>query len=113
MTEHTIGDISEFPEGEGRAVDVDGIEVAVFNLGDGELRAILNRCAHKQLPMHEAGSEVLGRTLGSVDPEECTIQCPWHHLQWDLETGHNPVLDATLSVFDTEITDDGDVVITI
>lgn len=113
MTEHTIGTLDDFPEGEGRAVEIDGIEIAVFNLGDGDLRAILNRCAHKQLPMHEAGSEVLSRTLGNVDAENCSIQCPWHHLEWDLETGHNPVLDANVSVFETVVTSDDEVVVTI
>lgn len=111
MAEHTVGDISEIPEGEGTAVDVNGIEIAVFNLGDGEIRAILNRCAHKGLPMHEAGSEVLGRELGNVDAETCSIQCPWHNLEWDLEDGYNPVLDSHISVFDAEVRDSGDVVV--
>jgi len=113
MVEKTIGRVSEFPVGEGKAVEVNGIELAVFNLGGGEFRAIINRCSHKGLPMHEAGKEVLGQELGSVDAESCSIKCPWHNLEWDLETGHNPVLDANVSVFDVEVTDEGSVVVEI
>ncbi|GAB3035399.1 hypothetical protein GCM10025298_25670 [Natronobiforma cellulositropha] len=91
-------------------MSVDGTEIAVFNLG-GTFRAILNNCPHKNLPLDPAGSHQLGAVLGAVDEERCTIQCPWHNLEFDLESGHNPVLDRALPTFDVTTNDADEVVL--
>lgn len=110
MTRTKVGSIQDFPEGEGTPVTVQGTSVAVFNLGD-ELKAIVDNCPHKNFPLHQAGTEQLGATLGAVDDEECSVQCPWHNLEFDLESGHNPVIDVDVPTFDVEVTDEGDVFI--
>lgn len=114
MTTHTIGKLGEFPEGRGTQVNVDGIEIAVFNV-DGELFGIQNRCPHKRLPLHLAGhprhGSATGRdceplSRGNVDPDGSTIECPWHHLEWDLETGYNPVKRVSIPTYDVDVIDD-------
>lgn len=117
MPKHSIGTIDDFPEGEGRPVEVNGLRIAVFNT-EGDLYAILDWCPHKKLPLHAAGQpkfvgeEYLeeyggeGATRGDVDVDELKINCPWHHLEWDLQTGHNPPTDRHIPTFDVEVIDD-------
>ncbi len=109
-----IGTIDEFPEGRGTKVDVDGIEIAVFNL-DGDLYGISNLCPHRRLPLHRAGEPKRRPadevdedvdTIGEVDPEEGCIRCPWHRLEFDLESGVNSQTDQQVGTFDVEV--DGD-----
>jgi len=76
MTRHVLGDPSEFPEGTGVGVEVDGLPIAVYRV-DGEFYALSNRCPHKGGPMFE----------GTVDAEACSVQCPWHGWEWDLASG--------------------------
>ena len=76
MTAHVIGSPSQFPEGQGVGVDVDGLPIAVFRI-DGKLDAVQNRCPHKGGPLYR----------GDVDVESCAVHCPWHRWKWDLKTG--------------------------
>lgn len=100
MTRHVIGEPSAFPEGEGVGVDVDGLPVAVYRV-DGQLYAVDNRCPHKGGPLYE----------GEVDTATCSVQCPWHGWEWDLETGRF-VVDERKRLRTFEIVEeDGDVVI--
>lgn len=62
------------PLREGRAVEVDGREIAIFNLGDRFL-AVENRCPHRGGPL--ADGIVSGRT----------VVCPLHAWKLDLEEG--------------------------
>lgn len=55
-------------------VEVNGTEIALFNLG-GEVHAIDNNCTHVGGPLCEgeiSGSEVI---------------CPWHGAAFDIRTG--------------------------
>ena len=61
-------------------VTIDGISVAVFNVG-GLLFGVDAKCTHMGGPIHR----------GSVSGT--TVTCPWHHSQFDLRTGalvHGP-----------------------
>lgn len=108
MSEHRIGTVDEFPENTGVQVEVDGYDIAVFNL-DGSFYAIYNRCTHKNAPLHEAGEKRFnserceGTTKGKVDPQNCSVRCPWHRLKWDLETGRNSATGAQLPTFDVNV----------
>lgn len=111
MTEHHIGTVEDFPAGQATKVEIDGIPISVFNI-DGSFYGIHNICIHKNLPMDKIGDEAIvsselkedGRryTLGEIDEETLTIRCPWHNLEWDLETGTSEVLGRSISTFDVE-----------
>ena len=66
--------VSALAIGENIVVDVDGVDVAVFNL-DGEFYAIEDVCTHD-------GGEI---TSGIV--EGCEIVCPRHGARFCIKTG--------------------------
>ena len=100
----------DIPKGRGIAVNIDGIEVAVFN-ASGDFHAISNRCAHQHAPMCNAGEEKINadhtwtKTRGKVNAEECTVTCPWHLWKWDLETGENEPSGQKIATFDVAVED--------
>ncbi len=112
-----VAEADEIPEGRGVGVDVDGVEVAVFNTGDG-FYAISNRCAHQHAPLCKAGEEKINaehtwtKTRGGVNSETKTVSCPWHLWSWDLETGENEASGRRIATFDVAV-DDGDVLVRI
>lgn len=75
MPEFTsVAKAGEVPEGEGRVIKVDGVDVALFHL-DGEYYAIDNTCVHRGGPLGE------GMCDGIV------VTCPWHGWQYDVTSG--------------------------
>jgi 3-phenylpropionate/trans-cinnamate dioxygenase ferredoxin subunit len=70
----TVAKVEELPPGSYRVVDVDGIAVAVFNLG-GEYHAIEDVCTHD-------GGQLTG---GTIEGEE--IVCPRHGARFSIRTG--------------------------
>jgi nitrite reductase/ring-hydroxylating ferredoxin subunit len=96
MTEHVVASAEELDESERVIVDVEGREVAVFNL-DGEYHAVLNWCAHQGGP---CGVGLLSGTITSAkyNREEMNVElewgkdgeilnCPWHAWEYDIKTG--------------------------
>jgi 3-phenylpropionate/trans-cinnamate dioxygenase ferredoxin subunit len=83
-----IARTGDIPEGEARQFEVDGHEIAVANMGEGEFRALGDVCSHAQAFLHE----------GEVDTEERTIECPRHGSVFDLDSGRPVSLPATLPV---------------
>lgn len=114
MTFHHIGAAERFSDDAATKVEVQSIPMSVFKI-DGELYAIHNVCIHKDLPMDTIGDPQLispevpeheaGLTRGEVDTENRCVSCPWHYLEWDLETGYNPILDKSIPTFETKIED--------
>lgn len=98
MPDHTICTIEELPEGAKKIVEVDGIEIGVFNCG-GEFLAIEDRCSHDDGPLAE----------GCLDEAACTIECPRHGSLFDLRTGVPKTLPAYEPVesFPVTVGDDG------
>ncbi len=74
----TVAKASEINEGEGKVVNVDGKDIAIFN-AEGEFYAIDNACRHKGGPLGE------GMLDGTI------VTCPWHHWKFDVATGISPV----------------------
>ena len=69
-----VATIDEILPGQAKLVEVDGNEIAIFNLA-GSFHAIDNSCTHVGGPLCEgeiAGSEVI---------------CPWHGAVFDVTTG--------------------------
>lgn len=69
-----VSRIEELPPGTRKVVDVDGVAVAVFNLG-GEYYAIEDVCTHD-------GGDL---ATGEVDGE--AIVCPRHGARFSIKTG--------------------------
>ncbi|WP_219834493.1 nitrite reductase small subunit NirD [Paenibacillus sp. R14(2021)] len=53
MNEVIVGHISEFPERSGRVFRMGTLELAMFKLSDGTVKAIDNLCPHKQGKLSE------------------------------------------------------------
>jgi 3-phenylpropionate/trans-cinnamate dioxygenase ferredoxin component len=75
--------VSDLPSGAMRLVEVDSIEIGVFNC-NGQFYAIEDRCSHDDGPLAE----------GTLDPEACTVECPRHGAIFDLKTGRPKTLPA-------------------
>jgi NAD(P)H-dependent nitrite reductase small subunit len=68
--------VDEIPPGEGRAVEVQGRTVALFNV-EGRFYAIDNTCPHR------------GGPLADGELDGTAVSCPWHAWRWDVTTGAN------------------------
>jgi len=87
---HPICDAAEIEAGERRIVAVNGVQIGIFNLGDGFV-AYRNLCPHQGAPV--CVGRVAGTTLPAAPGEYVygrhgkILHCPWHGWQFDLETG--------------------------
>jgi 3-phenylpropionate/trans-cinnamate dioxygenase ferredoxin subunit len=81
----TVAKEGELKPGEWRTVDVDGVQVVVFNV-DGAFFALEDVCTH------DGGQLTGGRVLGDV------IECPRHGARFCIRTGaalSAPAYEAT------------------
>lgn len=108
-TSHWVANIDELRnDGDRVIVEVDGLEIAVFRLGD-DLHAILNFCPHQSGPLCDG--ELTGRTLmgddgfsWKYDTDERFVLCPWHGWVFDVTTGINVDHDRyRVPIFDVEL----------
>ncbi|MDQ6958325.1 MAG: nitrite reductase small subunit NirD [Mariprofundaceae bacterium] len=72
---HPVCQVEEIPPLGGRTVRTCQMEIAVFRLSDGRIRAVHNSCPHKQGPLAD----------GIVSGD--TIICPMHAWKISLESG--------------------------
>jgi 3-phenylpropionate/trans-cinnamate dioxygenase ferredoxin subunit len=94
-----VGPVTDFPEGEGRRVDVDGRSVAVFRV-DGEFYALHDCCTHGEAPL----------SRGTVKNK--TVMCPRHGAHFDLRNGDCLTLQAVRNVEAFEVkVEDGEVLV--
>lgn len=92
----TVARIGEIPEGEGRAFQVDGRMVAVFQIG-GEYRAIDDTCPH------------MGASLSTGYVENGQVTCPWHAWRFCTKEGtwlDNPRAQLKQQKFDVRLQGD-------
>lgn len=75
MTELIVAHISEFQERRSRVLQLEDIEIAVFKLSDGSLKAVENSCPHKKGKLSE----------GMVCDHH--VYCPLHDWKIDLNDG--------------------------
>ncbi|MBI2656635.1 non-heme iron oxygenase ferredoxin subunit [Candidatus Woesearchaeota archaeon] len=71
-----VASASDLKPGEGKVVNANGTEVALFNVS-GEFFAMNNTCLHRGGPLGEGFLE------GDV------ITCPWHGWRYNVKTGAN------------------------
>ena len=77
MSMMKVANVNDLKAGEGKVVEADGKELALFNV-DGKFYAIDNTCLHQGGPLGE------GQLEGDI------VTCPWHAWQYDVKTGVNP-----------------------
>jgi nitrite reductase (NADH) small subunit len=88
--------ILQIPQGAGQAVEVNGKEIALFNV-NGTFFATDNVCPHQGGPLSD----------GSVDGN--IVSCPWHGWRFDLNNGKcGMVPGAKVGTYPTKV--DGDVI---
>jgi len=73
----TVSTIDEIPPGSGKTVEVQGVRIALFNVG-GSLFAVDNTCPHAGGPLGE------GCLTGEI------VECPWHGWEFNVRTGDRP-----------------------
>ena len=94
MTRHVIGKLDEFPDDTRRVVDIDGVDIAVFNVG-GTFHAMRNACPHKGAPL--CTNAPTGMMLESAPDvyewgrEGEIVRCPWHGFEFNLSDGKSVV----------------------
>ena len=91
----SVGDV---PPGTGKCVEVNGKEIALFNL-DGAFHAIDNTCLHR------------GGPLGEGEVDGTLVTCPWHGWQYDILTGKNIGDDTGAGVARYDVKVEGDAVL--
>jgi nitrite reductase/ring-hydroxylating ferredoxin subunit len=69
-----VGALRDFPDGRGTAVEVGGLRLAVFRVGESVF-AVEDRCAHRGFPLHD----------GTVDGS--SVSCRTHGACYELATG--------------------------
>ena len=76
-----VASASDLKPGENKVVNVNGSEVALFNV-EGEFFAINNTCLHRGGPLGEGFLE------GDV------VTCPWHGWRYHVKTGSNAMIPS-------------------
>ena len=69
-----IASVSEIPSGSAKQIEIEGKEIAVFNL-QGQYFAIDNACTH------------VGGSLAEGTIVEDRVVCPWHGATFSIKTG--------------------------
>jgi nitrite reductase (NADH) small subunit len=86
-----VGAVDEFSVGQFRIVEIDGREIGVTRLANGEFRAVRNYCPHKGAPVCKG---IVGGTWLPCAPGEMkfgmdgqVLVCPWHGYEFSLDDG--------------------------
>ena len=89
-----VAGTAEIPPGQGKAVDVGGHKVAVFNV-DGSYCAIGDACTHQGAPLSD----------GFVSDN--IVTCPWHGAKFDLTSGKalSPPASGGVACYKARVTD--------
>jgi nitrite reductase/ring-hydroxylating ferredoxin subunit len=86
-----VGKAEEFPVGKFKIVEVEGREIGITRLANGEFRAVRNHCPHKGAPVCKGivGGTWLPCGVGEMvyGREGEVLVCPWHGYEFDLNTG--------------------------
>ncbi|MBI4227923.1 MAG: Rieske (2Fe-2S) protein [Candidatus Omnitrophica bacterium] len=86
-----IGQTADIPDGEGRTFEIEGQQVAIFNVG-GQFHAVEGSCPHR------------GGPLGEGYLEHNVVSCPWLGWRFDVTTGVSPVNpEATVSCYPVKV----------
>ncbi|MBB6632944.1 nitrite reductase small subunit NirD [Cohnella thailandensis] len=92
MAKVLIGHIEDIDKKGARTFRYQDLEIAVFRLSDGEIKAVENRCPHK------GGKLAEGMVCGTA------VHCPLHDWKIDLKSGkvYEPD-DGCVETYKTEV----------
>lgn len=96
--EVSVGNVSAFADPGRKIVDIDGTEIAIFQL-QGQFYAYENVCPHLAGPACQG--KILPLTLEAVQDDKTSVGrifskrhtnvvCPWHGMEFDIRTGEHP-----------------------
>jgi|SRR5699024_7170165 len=109
MARHVISSLDDFPADTRRVVEIDGVNVAVFNV-DGQFHALKDECPHKGASL--CTSPPTGMMMPSgpdsyeYGREGEIIRCPWHGYEFNLSNGRSvmaPEIKMRARVFEVEV----------
>ena len=113
-----VGKAADFPVGEFKIIEIDGREIGIARLKNGEVRAVRNVCPHKGAPVCKGpivGTQLpsgVGELVYGRDGE--ILACPWHGYEFDLLTGVEIFKDKpTRLLMYPAVERDGDIVVTV
>ncbi|MEA2445410.1 MAG: hypothetical protein QOJ12_2702 [Thermoleophilales bacterium] len=90
MTDHHVGRLADFPDGDMRILDLSGRSIGVYRRGD-DLYGILNVCPHRAAPVcrGEIGGTMLPSRPGELEygMDGLVLRCPWHGWEFDVRSG--------------------------
>jgi nitrite reductase/ring-hydroxylating ferredoxin subunit len=90
----SVGNLDQFPVGQGRILSVARKPVAIFNVG-GTLYAVNNICPH------------LGGPLGAGRLQGRVVTCPYHRMAFDVTTGESTdEFGHRVQSYDVRVSDD-------
>ncbi len=92
-----VAELDEIPDGSGKLVEIDNLEVALFRL-DGAIYAISNICPH------QGGALAEGKVCGEQ------VLCPWHQWRFNIKDGTSP-LSPKLKIKTYPVKQEGDQVL--
>ena len=96
---HVLGPLADIPVGEGRAYAVGDLQIAVFRLRNGTVRATQAVCPHAGGPLAD----------GQLD--DSVVVCPLHAAAFELETGHALDGHPSLTLYPVRVVD-GNIAVT-
>ena len=114
-----VGKTTDFPVGKFVIKDIEGREIGITQLKNGEFRAVRNVCPHKGAPICKGlvcGTSLpsgVGELVYGRDGE--ILACPWHGYEYDLLTGQELIQVGTptkLLMFPTTV-ENGNVIVTL
>ncbi len=96
----SVGNASDFPEGEARVVTYEGREVCIARV-EGALYGVDNICSHAEAMLCD----------GELYAEDLEIECPLHGSTFSLTDGEPQDLPATEPVRSYKVVETGDAVV--
>ena len=122
MRDVNVGAAADFTSPGRKVIDVDGLEVGVFRLGD-DFFAYANHCPHMGGPACQGKimpkvEEVIADDHTSkgqaFSKQQMNIVCPWHGFEFDMRTGiHAGNPKVRLRAIKVHVSSDGDVIVSL